>query len=88
MSFGAVNLYSSEHKNLSEVFVPGKWKPPEQPITCCMSGCPKCVWIIYGKELVHYYSDRGKTAMKEIDKMEDPFLKTFVKVEVMAALHK
>ena len=81
-----MDLYITEAKETCEGFVLGKGKPPEAPITCCMSGCPKCVWVQYGEDLVGYYSDGGKTALKEIEKMEDPFLKAFVQAEVEALL--
>ena len=83
-----LDLYISEPRERCEDIVLGKGAPPEAPITCCMSGCPKCVWIQYGEDLVDYYSDGGKTAMKEIEKMDDPFLKAFVMAEVQTALDK
>ena len=83
-----LDLYITETEERCEGFVLGKGKPPEAPITCCMSGCPKCVWIQYGEDLVNYYSDGGAKAMVEIEKMEDPFLKAFVMAEVQAALDK
>jgi len=62
--------------------VPGKGPPPEAPVTCCMSGCANCVYIAYAEELKMYYSDGGEKAREAIEKIEDPSLKAFLKLEL------
>ena len=63
---------------------PGKGAPPSIPTTCCMSGCANCVWIEYAEELLKYYQDgSGKQrALEEIEKLDDPMLKAFLKLEL------
>lgn len=62
--------------------MPGKGPPPEPPVTCCMSGCVNCVWIKYAEELKDYYSDGGEKAKAAVEKIEDPSLRAFVKLEL------
>ncbi|KAK9687060.1 Oxidoreductase-like protein, N-terminal [Popillia japonica] len=40
---------------------------PEAPTTCCMTGCPNCVWLEYAEKLTEYFKDGGEKALKEID---------------------
>lgn len=48
-----------------------------------MSGCEKCVWIQYAKELTDLYKDSGKTARKIImKKIQDPTMQVFLKMEL------
>ncbi|KAJ8915174.1 hypothetical protein NQ315_000427 [Exocentrus adspersus] len=52
---------------------------PEEPTTCCMSGCSNCVWLDYAEKLSEYYRDRGERAVKEInEKVTDPSIKAFL----------
>ncbi|KAL4240086.1 Oxidoreductase-like domain-containing protein 1 [Mactra antiquata] len=64
--------------------VPGKGPPPEPPVDCCMSGCANCVWIQYAEELKQYFSkDAGLERVKEdIEKIDNPGLKMFLKLEL------
>ncbi|XP_069124130.1 oxidoreductase-like domain-containing protein 1 [Argopecten irradians] len=62
--------------------VPGKGPPPEPPVDCCMSGCANCVWIKYAEELKDYYSDGTERALREIEKIDNPSLKAFIKLEL------
>ncbi|CAG2191882.1 unnamed protein product [Mytilus edulis] len=69
-------------KTCSTDVIPGKGRPPEPPVDCCMSGCANCVWIQYAEELKQYYSDGSKRALKEIDTIENESLKAFIKLEL------
>ncbi|KAK3784065.1 hypothetical protein RRG08_025258 [Elysia crispata] len=62
--------------------VPGKGRPPEPPTTCCGTGCANCVWIVYAEELRDYYKDGGAEAKKALEKIDDPSLKAFIKLEL------
>lgn len=62
--------------------MPGKGPPPEPPVNCCMSGCANCVWIVYAEELKNYYNDGGEAAREALEKIENPSLKAFLKLEL------
>lgn len=52
---------------------------PTEPTTCCMSGCPNCVWLEYAEKLSIYFQDGGKTAIKEInEKVQDSNVRAFL----------
>lgn len=52
---------------------------PEEPTTCCMSGCANCVWLDYAEKLSEYYRDGGEQAIKEInEKVADPNIRAFL----------
>ncbi|KHN76234.1 Oxidoreductase-like domain-containing protein 1 [Toxocara canis] len=59
---------------------------PPDPLTCCGSGCADCVWIVYGTELMHYYSDKPiEEALRMIDEqIADVCMREYVKSEVRA----
>lgn len=74
---------SHPHRSCSKDIVLGKGIPPEPPVDCCMSGCANCVWIMYANELRKYYEkDGNERAKKEIEKIENPSLKMFLKLEL------
>ncbi|XP_033732932.1 uncharacterized protein LOC117322236 [Pecten maximus] len=62
--------------------VPGKGPPPEPPVNCCMSGCANCVWIKYAEELKEYYCDGKERALRDIELIDNPSLKAFIKLEL------
>lgn len=52
---------------------------PEPPTTCCMSGCPNCVWLEYAEKLTDYFKDGGERALKEINThVTDPSVKAYL----------
>ncbi|KAG5900582.1 hypothetical protein JTB14_022885 [Gonioctena quinquepunctata] len=52
---------------------------PEEPTTCCMTGCAECVWLEYAEKLSEYFGDSGEGALKEInEKITDPNMKAFL----------
>nr|XP_008196621.1 PREDICTED: oxidoreductase-like domain-containing protein 1 isoform X2 [Tribolium castaneum] len=52
---------------------------PEEPTTCCMSGCANCVWLEYAEKLSQMYKDGGEEALKQInEKVTDPNMKAFL----------
>lgn len=57
--------------------------PPEEPTTCCMSGCANCVWIQYAEEMRKFYADGGEKAREMIlNKVTDPNTKAFLMMEL------
>lgn len=74
---------NGESQFSSNDVIPGKGMPPEPPVDCCMSGCANCVWIMYANELKKYYEkDGNERAKREIEKIENPSLKMFLKLEL------
>lgn len=66
-------------------------KELEPPIgQCCGSGCPNCVWVQYAEKLVEQYRKDGiKEAMKKIsEEVEDPTLRSFIKIELQSKFNK
>jgi len=56
---------------------------PEEPTTCCMSGCANCVWIQYAEELSKFYADRGEKAREIIlSKVTDPNTRALLMMEL------
>ncbi|KDR24304.1 hypothetical protein L798_06766 [Zootermopsis nevadensis] len=56
---------------------------PEEPTTCCMSGCANCVWIQYAEELSKIYADGGEKARSIIlSKVSDPNTRAFLMMEL------
>lgn len=57
---------------------------PEEPTTCCMSGCANCVWIEYAEKLKKLMadSDSKRVAQIIVDKIKDPNMKAFLSVEL------
>ncbi|KAF2897692.1 hypothetical protein ILUMI_08486 [Ignelater luminosus] len=56
---------------------------PEEPTTCCMSGCANCVWLEYAEKISAYYRDGGEQAVKEInERVSDPNIRAFLLQEL------
>jgi len=56
---------------------------PEEPTTCCMSGCANCVWIEYAQEVSKILGDGGESAKERImKKVQDPNLRAFLLLEL------
>lgn len=54
-------------------------KFPEEPTTCCGTGCANCVWLEYAEQLTKYFKDGGEKAIKEInEKVSDPNIRAFL----------
>ncbi|VVC38451.1 Oxidoreductase-like, N-terminal [Cinara cedri] len=56
---------------------------PEEPTTCCMSGCANCVWIEYAEKVKKILtdSDSKQVAQTILDKVQDPNMKAFLTIE-------
>ncbi len=77
-----LDLYAKEPATKTVSIIPGKGPPPEEPTTCCMSGCANCVWIQYAEDVAKYYKDGGEKAKAAIAKIEDPNLKAYIMLEI------
>lgn len=52
---------------------------PEEPTTCCTSGCPNCVWLNYAEKLSAHFQDGGEKAIQEIsEKVQDSNVRAFL----------
>ncbi|KAM7360368.1 uncharacterized protein ACRADG_005082 [Cochliomyia hominivorax] len=62
---------------------------PPEPTTCCMSGCPNCVWIEYAEtvaKLLHGNCDQATQLV--LKKIQDPNLKMFLAIELKSIQYK
>lgn len=65
----------------------GKLLKPE-PANCCGSGCQNCAWLKYADDLLDYYKELDKKQegitriLDEIEKLDDPNLKAYLKMEI------
>lgn len=57
-------------------------KDPDEPTTCCMSGCANCVWIEYAEVMAARYKDGGLRARQAIANIKDPMMKAFLTMEL------
>uniref|UniRef100_A0A8D8SEB2 Oxidoreductase-like domain-containing protein 1 n=1 Tax=Cacopsylla melanoneura TaxID=428564 RepID=A0A8D8SEB2_9HEMI len=56
---------------------------PEEPTTCCMSGCANCVWIEYAEKLNELFQGESDKARQIIlNKVQDPNMKAFLQMEL------
>lgn len=57
---------------------------PEEPTTCCMSGCANCVWVEYAEKLkiILANSDGKRVKQMILDKINDPTMKAFLSAEL------
>jgi hypothetical protein len=63
--------------------------PPEEPTTCCMSGCAFCVWLQYVEEMSKFYTNGGEKARETIlRKVTDPNVRAFLMTELKNLTNK
>jgi hypothetical protein len=63
--------------------------PPEEPTTCCMSGCANCVWLQYVEEMSKFYADGGEKAREiMLRKVTDPNIRAFLMMELKSLANK
>lgn len=57
---------------------------PEEPTTCCMSGCANCVWIEYAETVKNMLSDCDSKQVTQmiLDKIQDQNMKAFLSMEL------
>ncbi|XP_044760667.1 uncharacterized protein LOC123318048 isoform X2 [Coccinella septempunctata] len=56
---------------------------PQEPTTCCMSGCANCVWLEYAEKMSEYFKDGGESAIKEInERVNDANIRAFLLQEL------
>ncbi|KAJ9578500.1 hypothetical protein L9F63_005229 [Diploptera punctata] len=62
---------------------------PEEPTTCCMSGCANCVWIEYAEQVTKLFEDGGEKAKELIlEKVKDPNTRAFLMMELKNLANK
>lgn len=58
-------------------------KLPEEPTTCCMSGCANCVWIEYAEKVKNVLGDKDSRYIELVlEKIQDPNMKAFLSMEL------
>lgn len=57
---------------------------PEEPTTCCMSGCANCVWIEYAETVKNMLTDCDSKQVTQmiLDKIQDQNMKAFLSMEL------
>lgn len=65
-------------------------KLPEEPTTCCMSGCANCVWIEYANSVREILSDydSNETIKVVLEKVQDPNMRAFLAMELKSKIIK
>jgi Oxidoreductase-like protein, N-terminal. len=81
---GDENVSLMEEKTTKRVSSRSNLVAPDPPPEglCCGSGCAKCVWLVYAEELMVYHNDGGEMALKSLDKVPDPNIREFLKMEL------
>lgn len=60
-------------------------KLPDEPTTCCRSGCSNCVWIDYAEQVKKILADNidsEEIRQMILDKIQDPDMKAFLSMEL------
>lgn len=60
-------------------------KLPEEPTTCCRSGCANCVWIDYAEQVKNILAEdinSEEVRQMVLDKIQDPDMKAFLSMEL------
>ncbi|XP_064550347.1 oxidoreductase-like domain-containing protein 1 [Drosophila montana] len=56
---------------------------PPEPTTCCMSGCPNCVWVEYAQTVAKLLGNNDERAREIVlAKIKDPNLRMFLSMEL------
>lgn len=70
-----------KHRKISSKSPPNL---PEEPATCCMSGCANCVWIEYAEQVKNQLvnCDNDEIRKMVLDKVQDSNMKAFLSIEL------
>ena len=70
-------------KSKNDKLAEAEEKPPEPPPAdlCCVSGCPRCVFMEYADELMNYCQRTGTNPHTEIKKItKDPNMQMMIRM--------
>jgi len=68
---------------------PSKAPEPPSPDLCCMSGCPKCVFMEYADDLARFCLKTGVSPDDEINKVtKDPNMRMIIKMMLKEQIDK
>uniref|UniRef100_A0A915A594 Oxidoreductase-like domain-containing protein n=1 Tax=Parascaris univalens TaxID=6257 RepID=A0A915A594_PARUN len=87
ISFSCISVRSVEPRR---AYTGSHAPEPPDPLTCCGQRCPDCVWIVYGMQLLHYYSDRPVDELLRLLDEEIPNvgIREYVKGELRAKIKR